>query len=124
MSQSFSVNLAGFDGAKGAVDRAAAHYGGLAEPDLRLQAESLRDLRAFEGGHGVTGHFQAALAAFGTEWMKMFGAFIEDERNFATFLRGFAERLTDTHEVYQENELRAAARFEAIGRTLGQAGDR
>ncbi|HEY0695242.1 MAG TPA: hypothetical protein VGD71_40170 [Kribbella sp.] len=123
MLESFNVNLELFGPAKTMVDKAAAHYGGLAEPDLRMQAESLRDLGAFEGGHGVTGQFQRQLAAFGEAWMDMFGEFIDDERDFAAFLRGFSERLVATHKLYQDTELRNEARFLEIARSLDRTGE-
>jgi len=117
----YRVDPALLQEAKKAVGEGVKHFRDLTA-DFEMKQTLLRDAKAFEGGYGMEGQFRDGLARFGSAWMSMIEAFVEDEWKFATFLDGFSARLEGTHNLYHELESRAAGAFDEIGRQLG--GDR
>lgn len=113
----YNVSLSKMADAQSVYATAAEHFSSLAAV-FEQQVAALREQRAFDGGYGLTGAYQAQLSNFGSAWLGMIGKFVADERSFALFLEGFAARLLDTHDLYQELETRNGAVFDNILKSL------
>lgn len=113
----YSVSLTKLADAKSDYEQAAAHFGSLAR-DLERRVGALRERGALEGGHGMTGHYQARLSAFASVWLGMMDRFVTDEHKFAAFLQGFADRLHETHDLYNNLESRNSGLFDDVAKSL------
>jgi hypothetical protein len=107
--------------AKAAYDAGWNHFNALADA-FGKQVQNANALKAFEGGHGVEGHYQKRFARFGEAWVGMIDKFVTDEHKFAAFLGGFSQRLGDTHDLYLEVEAQHAQMFDDINKTLKKDG--
>lgn len=103
--------------AKAAYDAGWTHFSTLADA-FGKQVRNAQALKAFEGGHGLEGHYQARLARFGRAWTEMIDKFVTDEHRFAAFIGGFSQRLGDTHDLYLEVEAQHARTFDGLAKTL------
>jgi hypothetical protein len=103
--------------AKAAYEAGWKHFSALADT-FGKQVGNAQALKAFEGGRGLEGHYQARLARFGRAWTEMIDEFVVDEHRFAAFLGGFSQRLGDTHDLYLEAEAQHARMFDDVARSL------